>query len=155
VRRRNTRSHSFTTGVSRNVIEKLKARCTIVGSPEFASVPLDEQVALVKAAGEHRAQTVVPASAPGRLRGLSVLVVLFERDKGIFVHDQSDPIEDYLRFSLGVVVICHHDLRPFRDLPARKIERRMPGQIMLKSYFGLRHENLAYFHHKHRTGMFG
>ena len=50
-----------------SVIEKVRARCTVVGCPEFASVPPDKRASLIKAVGEHGAQTMVLAAEPGRV----------------------------------------------------------------------------------------
>jgi tetratricopeptide (TPR) repeat protein len=50
-----------------SVIEKTSARCSIVGCPELAAVPQDRRQFLIKATGEHGAQTVVLASRPGHV----------------------------------------------------------------------------------------
>ncbi len=50
-----------------STVEKVRLRCRVIGCPELAAVPPDRREFLVKAIGEHGAQSVVLASAPGRL----------------------------------------------------------------------------------------
>jgi len=50
-----------------STVEKICSRCNIMGCPELAAVPPDDREFLVKAIGEHGAQSVVLASASGRV----------------------------------------------------------------------------------------
>jgi hypothetical protein len=63
-----------------SLMEKLKTTCKIVGCPELSAVSTEKREFLIKAVGEHGAQSIVLASTPGSVLwtddfGVAVLAV--------------------------------------------------------------------------------